>query len=135
MQPKSQPGIAMSEVTCVQGGQPWGRLAGTMGPCGTSARPQRPLTCGLEDAGVAQAVAGGECLHHAVDFLSLPGKPEAPQELSGGEQRAGDGGEPQRSQPRVLAHEGRQERLCGCHEATPLSLSCPEAPALGSAWG
>lgn len=38
-------------------------------------------TCGLEDAGVALAVALGKGLHHPVDLLRLPGQPKAPEEL------------------------------------------------------
>lgn len=51
-------------------------------------------TCGPEDARVAEAVAGSEGLHHAVDLLGLTWQPEGPQELpgrgAGGGQR-GDG--------------------------------------------
>ena len=39
-------------------------------------------TGGLEDPGVALAVAGCEGLHHPVDLLGLAGQPETPQELS-----------------------------------------------------
>lgn len=46
--------------------------------------PSHTVTCGLEDAWVAEAVAGGKRLHHPVDLLGLAWQPEAPQELSGG---------------------------------------------------
>lgn len=50
---------------------------------GWSLASLRGRTCGLEDTRVAEAVAGSEGLHHAVDLLGLAGQPEAPQELPG----------------------------------------------------
>ena len=50
--------------------------------------PSHVGTCGLKDARVAEAVSGGEGLHHAVDLLGLAWQPEAPQELSGGREQS-----------------------------------------------
>lgn len=44
-------------------------------------RVGRLKTCGLEDLGVAVAVAAGESFHHPVDLLSFSWQTEAPQEL------------------------------------------------------
>lgn len=38
-------------------------------------------TCGLEDARIALAVPGGECLHHTINLLGFTGESEAPQKL------------------------------------------------------
>lgn len=46
--------------------------------------PPHPGTCGLEDTGIAEAVASGERLHHPVNLLGLARQPEAPEELPGG---------------------------------------------------
>ena len=69
-------------------GRPW-RLGRRIWACSSEGvlEPRVPShtgTCGLEDAWVAEAVAGGKSLHHPVDLLGLAGQPEAPQELSGG---------------------------------------------------
>lgn len=82
-------------------GQHVARIWGESGPRGVSAgpardaptcarRPQPALTRGLEDAGVAQAVASRERFHHAVDLLRLARESEAPQELPAGGREPGD---------------------------------------------
>lgn len=53
---------------------------------------ERALTRGLENPAVALAVPLGERLHHPVDLLGLPGQPEAPQKLPGGEGGSVTGG-------------------------------------------
>lgn len=48
-------------------------------------RPERDrCTCGLEDVGVAVAVASGKGLHHAVNLLGFSREPKAPQKLAEG---------------------------------------------------
>lgn len=82
------------------------------------AGPPLSLTCGLEDAGVAQAVAGSERLHHAVDFLGLSGKPKAPQELPGG---AG-------SRVRAAPRPASQRQGCGRCRAAACAASATQGP-------
>ena len=67
-------------------------------PRAPTPRPPAP-TCGLEDARVAEAVAGRERLHHAVDFLRLAGESEAPQELPAGKREPGGGAAAPRPRP------------------------------------
>ena len=68
------------------------RACGPPGPKGSSPQlppPQDPgagaPTCGLENPGVAQAVALGKGFHHAVDLLGLSREAEAPEKLPASE--------------------------------------------------
>ena len=71
-----------------QGLGAWERPGASGGRFAPGRVPSHIGTCGLEDAGVAEAVSGGEGLHHAVDRLGLAWQPEAPQELSGGREQS-----------------------------------------------
>lgn len=79
-------------------GDDWGmRAPGTQKlkspPTPSSLLPQDPRvwvpTCGLENPRVAQAVALGKGLHHAVDLLGFSREAEAPEELPAAETSRG----------------------------------------------
>ena len=106
---------------------------------GAGTRPSP--TCGLEDARVAQAVAGRERLHHAVDFLSLTRKSEAPQELPAEKWTGGDDGVSTVKAAGCgdTGQQGGRQRDLGCWGQPGTTHyragwhPHPEAPALGPA--
>lgn len=94
-------------------------------PRAPTPRPPAP-TCGLEDARVAEAVAGRERLHHAVDFLRLAGESEAPQELPAGKREPGGGAAA--PPPAPARREGGRGKAAGRGQG-PSALHPPPAAA------